>query len=405
MQASSCKRVAMTSGLHSFFGRISLRNITAPNARWNSKKLISCHVLLYCLGNTWCLAHRYIDQELKYLKVKDYQKTSQQVGSVDSHKHDFFISIRSKATHQLEVQVPCGMYRLHTSWSQAMSHKFLPKSMVLCRRPLHNRIQHKDIDPIQQVSLARQLLKLSMPPSQHRNERWKLLNAWTKLLQSCKVIYFWPYLNPRVWERWEWIGLCASSYIFSWIEAISTKTAHLSACSWLQCCDIWFFIEVINRTKPCFLIFLARGVCGSMASYTAWTVSLDPEVSSSRMSPPKLLGHTALYPSRWWEWRILNSEGRTVLLTKNCKLLRCGHALGRFETFPKTVDGKSSTMFSRTSPASNRVSTALTSMVKRGSDMIWLRLQHVPAICNHNPNQDNYLLSKLNKHTVSIHTM
>ncbi len=58
MPASSCKRVAMTSGLHSFFGRISLRNITAPNARWNSKKLISCHVLLYCLGNKWCLAHR-----------------------------------------------------------------------------------------------------------------------------------------------------------------------------------------------------------------------------------------------------------------------------------------------------------------------------------------------------------
>ena len=181
---------------------------------------------------------------------------------------------------------------------------------------------------------------------QHRNESWKVLNAWTKLLQSCKVIYFWPYLNPRVWEGWEWIGLCASSYIFSWIEAISTKTAHLSACSWLQCCDIWFFIEVINGTKPCCLIFLARGVWGSMASYTAWTVSLDPEVSSSRMSPPQLLGHTASYPSRWWEWRILNSEGRTVLLTKNCKLLRCGHALGRFGTFPKTVDGKSSTMFS-----------------------------------------------------------
>lgn len=172
MQASSCKRVAMTSGLHSFFGRISLRNITAPNARWNSKKLISCHVLLYCLGDRWCLAHRDIDQELKYLSQRlPKDKLTSGIGG-----HDFFISIQSKATHQLEVQVPCGMYRLHTSWSQAiiitMSHKFLPKFMVLCRRPLHNRIQHKDIDPIQQVSLARQLLKL-MPPSSTETSREK----------------------------------------------------------------------------------------------------------------------------------------------------------------------------------------------------------------------------------------
>ena len=129
MQASSCKRVAMTSGLHSFFGRISLRNITAPNARWNSKKLISCHVLLYCLGDRWCLAHRDIDQELKYLSQRlPKDKSTSGIGGHD----DFFISIQSKATHQLEVQVPCGMYRLHTSWSQAiiitMSHKFLPES-------------------------------------------------------------------------------------------------------------------------------------------------------------------------------------------------------------------------------------------------------------------------------------
>ena len=173
MQASSCKRVAMTSGLHSFFGRISLRNIKAPNARWNSKKLISCHVLLYCLGNRWCLVHRDIDQELKYLKVKDYQKTSQQVGSVDMtfsfpSKAKLLISLRFKSHAVCIGSILPG----HKPSSSPWVINFSPKFMVLCRRPLHNRIQHKDIDPIQQVSLARQLLKL-MPPSSTETSREK----------------------------------------------------------------------------------------------------------------------------------------------------------------------------------------------------------------------------------------
>ena len=135
-----------------FLGRISLKNITAPKARWNSKKLINCHVLLYCLG----------EKLLSTFKKKngcnhDFKQDTErlwenclQIGKGETGKNFWNVPI-SSATHLLEVQVPCGKYRPHTSWRNnfsSSSSNSLWLSLTISVSPLDHRIEDEDIHPI-----------------------------------------------------------------------------------------------------------------------------------------------------------------------------------------------------------------------------------------------------------------
>ena len=73
-----------------------------------------------------------------------------QIGKGETGKNFWNVPI-SSATHLLEVQVPCGKYRPHTSWRNnfsSSSSNSLWLSLTISVSPLDHRIEDEDIHPI-----------------------------------------------------------------------------------------------------------------------------------------------------------------------------------------------------------------------------------------------------------------